>query len=266
MSALPLPPGTSMNGVAIPRVGSTTTGGQPRIPRKPTDPSNPPLSPIIPSQSAGAGTDSGGSSWSSFNSGQPQSFAGFQNFAQTGGFSPTDLANIRSRAVSPVRAVYANAQQNVNRQRALQGGYSPGFGVLQSRMAREQGQQTSDAAIGAESNIAEMVQQGKLAGLQGMASTEGTTSGGGSSGGGGGGDGTGDGTMETALVPEKKKGFWGKLGSGLKKIGQIGLSIAAPAFLGGLAAPLTTGLTGAGQKIGTSIAGGLNLPKPKAPV
>lgn len=215
--------------------------------------------PIIPSQSAGTGTDSGGSSWSSFNSGQPQSFAGFQNFAQTGGFSPTDLANIRSRAVSPVRAVYANAQQNVNRQRALQGGYSPGFGVLQSRMAREQGQGISDAGISAEGNIAEMVQQGKLAGLQGMASTEGTTSGGGSSGGGGG-DGTEAGTMETALVPEKKKGFWGKLGSGLKKVGQIALPIALSAIGGGIAAPLTKGLTGAGQKIGTNIAKGIKLP------
>jgi hypothetical protein len=114
------------------------------------------------------------------SSGQPQSFAGFQNFAQTGGFSPTDLANIRARAVSPVRAVYQNAQQNVNRQRALQGGYSPGFGVLQDRMARGQSQGISDQSIAAEGEIGQMVQQGKLAGLQGMAGTEGTTSGGGS--------------------------------------------------------------------------------------
>jgi hypothetical protein len=224
---------------------------------KPTETAaSPGLQPIIP----GAGS-SGGSSWSSSNSGQPQAFAGFQDFSKTGGFSPQDLANIRARAVSPVRAVYQNAQQNVNRQRALQGGYSPGFGVLQDRMARGQSQGISDQSIAAESEIGKMVQEGKLAGLQGMASTEGTSSSGGSSGGGGGG-------TEGALVPEpqKKKGFWGKLGSGLKKVGQVALSVAAPALLGGLTAPLTTGLTGAGQKIGTSIAGGLHLPKPKAPV
>lgn len=213
--------------------------------------------PIIPSQSAGA--DSGGSSWSSFNSGQPQSFAGFQDFSKTGGFSPQDLANIRARAVSPVRAVYQNAQQNVNRQRALQGGYSPGFGVLQDRMARGQSQGISDQSIAAESEIGQMVQQGKLAGLQGMASTEGTTSGGGSSGGGG--DGSGDGTMETALVPEKKKGFWGKVGGALKKVGQIALPIAISSFTGGLGAPIAAGLTGAGQNIGKKIAGGVGLPK-----
>jgi hypothetical protein len=221
---------------------------------KPTETTaSPGLQPIIP----GAGS-SGGSSWSSSNSGQPQAFAGFQDFSKTGGFSPQDLANIRARAVSPVRAVYQNAQQNVNRQRALQGGYSPGFGVLQDRMARGQSQGISDQSIAAESEIGKMVQEGKLAGLQGMASTEGTSSSGGSSGGGGG---DGDGT-EGALVPEpqKKQGFWGKVGGALKKVGQIALPIAISSFTGGLTAPLTTGLTGAGQKIGTNIAKGIKLP------
>lgn len=207
--------------------------------------------PIVMSKPTSGG--GGGSSYSS--SGAPKSFAGFQQFAQTGGFSPEDLANIRARAVSPVRAVYANAQQNVNRQRALQGGYSPGFNVLQARMAREQGQGISDAATNAEAGLAEMVQRGKLAGLQGMAGTEGRS--GGSSGGGGGG-GAEAVPMENALVPEEKKpGFWGgKWGSALKKVGQIALPIAASAFTGGLAAPITAGLTGYGQKIGQSIIGG----------
>lgn len=101
----------------------------------------------------------------------------YQDFAKTGGFAPTDLANIRARALSPTRAVYANAQRNVNRQRALQGGYSPGFGVLQARMAREQGQGLSDAATNTEAAIAQMVQQGKLAGMQGGTSLYGTTPG-----------------------------------------------------------------------------------------
>lgn len=93
---------------------------------------------------------------------------GFQQFAQTGGYGPQDLASIRARALSPTRAVYANALRNVNRQRSLQGGYSPGYGTLMGRMAREQGQGLSDAATNAEAAIAQMVQQGKLAGLQGM--------------------------------------------------------------------------------------------------
>lgn len=99
------------------------------------------------------------------------------NFADTGGFSPADLANIRARAVSPQRAIYANAMANVNRQRAIQGGYSPGYNVAMGRMAREQGQGVSDAATGAESNIAQMVQSGKLSGIGAMTSGYGATPG-----------------------------------------------------------------------------------------
>lgn len=176
--------------------------------------------------------------------GQPQAFAGFQKFAQTGGFSPEDLANIRARAVSPVRAVYANAQREVNRQKSLQGGYSPGFGVLQARMAREQGQGISDAATGAESDIAKMVQSGKLAGLQGMAGTEG------SGGGGGGGE-----QLPQELVPEKRKGFWGKFGTGLKKASQIALPIALSAFAP-VAGPIAAkGFSGGLQKVAQAAAG-----------
>src|SRR5437773_5397071 len=63
----------------------------------------------------------GGGGGGGFN---PQAAAGFSEFSKTGGFSPEDLANIRARALSPVRAVYSNAQREVNRQRSLQGGYS----------------------------------------------------------------------------------------------------------------------------------------------
>lgn len=227
---------------------------------KPKQPVAPEPQPIIMGEDGGGGggsSSSHSSSTRSFESGAPQSFGGFKGFSESGGFSSGDLANIRARAVSPVRAAYANAQQNVNRQRSLQGGYSPGFGVLQSRMARQQGQATSDAATNAEASIAEMVQQGKLAGLQGMAGTEARTSGSDTSGsssssGGGGGRGGAD-NLPTALVPEKKKSFWQKMGSGLKKVGQIALPVAAGAFTGGFAAPITAGLTGYGQQVGKSL-------------
>lgn len=102
---------------------------------------------------------------------------GYNEFAKTGGFSPEDISAIRARSISPVRAMYANAQRDVNRQRSLQGGYSPGFGVLRARMAREGSQAASDAVTGAEANIAGMRQQGRLAGLQGASSLYGTTPG-----------------------------------------------------------------------------------------
>jgi hypothetical protein len=72
--------------------------------------------------------------------------------------SPTgiDYDAIRQRALQPARGVYDIARQKLNRQRALQGGYSPGFSTALSRMAREQSSALSDASIGAESEIARL--------------------------------------------------------------------------------------------------------------
>lgn len=102
--------------------------------------------------------------------------SGFQDFSNTGGFSPTSIAAIRSRAISPIRANYANAQRNIGLNRT-RGGTSAGSNTLMSRMAREQGQLSSDATTNAEAGIGQMVQQGRLAGNQGMANLYGTTPG-----------------------------------------------------------------------------------------
>jgi len=96
--------------------------------------------------------------------------SGYQNFADTGGYSKDDLANIRERSISPLRSVYANANREVDRSRALSGGYSPGFGVLKARMAREQGQAISDANTNVNADIAQMFNQGKKFGLSGGSS------------------------------------------------------------------------------------------------
>lgn len=101
----------------------------------------------------------------------------YQDFAKTGGFSPLDTANMRARAVSPIRAAYANASRNVDRQRTLQGGYSPGYGTLQGRLARESSSAMSDASTNVEGMLAQMKQQGRLAGLGGASNLYGTTPG-----------------------------------------------------------------------------------------
>lgn len=87
------------------------------------------------------------------------------NMAQTGGLSEGDKANLRARAISPIRAIYENSLRNVDRQRSLQGGYSPGYTTAMGRFNREMGQGTSDATTNAEAAIAELVQKGKLGGL-----------------------------------------------------------------------------------------------------
>lgn len=101
------------------------------------------------------------------------SYGGFTEFSKTGGYSPSDIANMRARGVAPIRAAYGNAQREMGRQRSLQGGYSPNAVASIGRMAREQGQLGADATQNVEAGLAEARNRGRLAGLGGMAGIEG---------------------------------------------------------------------------------------------
>lgn len=81
--------------------------------------------------------------------------------AETGGLSASEQADLRSRGTSPIRAVYANAQRNMDRNRRLSGG-SANYNASASRMAREQSQGMADAMTNVNAGIAEMVQRGRL--------------------------------------------------------------------------------------------------------
>jgi hypothetical protein len=99
----------------------------------------------------------------------------FEDFSKTGGYSDQDIGNIRARSISPIRSIYAGANREVDRSRALQGGYSPGYGVLKGRMARDMSSQLSDATTNAEGMIAQLRNQGKQFGASGLLSAYGTT-------------------------------------------------------------------------------------------
>lgn len=91
-----------------------------------------------------------------------------QGFADTGGYSSDDINAFRSRGLSPIRSIYASALKNLQRQKAIQGGYSPNYGAMQAKLAREQsgiiGQHTMDL----NANIAERVAEGKRFGLSNL--------------------------------------------------------------------------------------------------
>lgn len=101
-----------------------------------------------------------------------KSYGGYEEFSKTGGYSGADIANMRSRGVSPIRAAYANAGREIGRQRSLQGGYSPNAVAAQAKMAREQGQAAADATQNVEAGLAEARNRGRLAGLGGMSGIE----------------------------------------------------------------------------------------------
>jgi hypothetical protein len=90
----------------------------------------------------------------------------YQNFADTGGFSSEDLANIRARSVSPIRSAYSGAMRDVSRL----GRNMPNYLASRAKMAREMSYGLADASTNAEANIAQMIQRGRLAGIEGMGS------------------------------------------------------------------------------------------------
>jgi len=89
-----------------------------------------------------------------------------RGLAETGGYSQADIANIRERGISPIRSVYANAQQNLQRQRSLQGGYSPNYAAVSSKMAREMSSQLSDQTTAVNAQLAQNIATNRIGASQ----------------------------------------------------------------------------------------------------
>lgn len=85
-----------------------------------------------------------------------------RTLAETGGYSGSDIADIRERGISPIRSIYANANRDIDRQRASQGGYSPNYGALKAKMAREMSNQLSERVSGVNADLAERVVGNKM--------------------------------------------------------------------------------------------------------
>lgn len=84
--------------------------------------------------------------------------ANLKDLAETGGYSEQNINDLRARGVSPIRSIYANAQQELERSRSLSGGYSPNMAAATAKMAREQSDlisgRTSDVNAGIAQNVA----------------------------------------------------------------------------------------------------------------
>lgn len=91
-----------------------------------------------------------------------ESITGLEDLAENGGYSSEDIANLRARGISPIRAVYANAQRELERSKNLSGGYSPNMGAVSAKMAREMSDLISGRTSDVNAGIAEKVAQGKL--------------------------------------------------------------------------------------------------------
>jgi hypothetical protein len=98
-----------------------------------------------------------------------EAFGNLRGLSQTGGLSEGEQGSLRERGVAPIRAVYANAMRELDRQKALSGGYSPNAPAAQAKMARDLSERIGGATNDVNASIAEMVQRGKLSAAPTMA-------------------------------------------------------------------------------------------------
>lgn len=102
------------------------------------------------------------------------SLSGLSNLVTTGGYSDANIADIRARDISPIRSIYSNAQQNVERQKALSGGYSPNYDAVQAQSARDEANQIATTTTAANAGIAQNVAANELAAAPAYASASAT--------------------------------------------------------------------------------------------
>jgi len=84
------------------------------------------------------------------------------NLAMSGGYSPEDISSIRERGISPIRSIYASANRDVDRQKAIQGGYSPNYAAVKAKMAREMSDTISNQETNVNAGLAERIAQNKI--------------------------------------------------------------------------------------------------------
>lgn len=98
-----------------------------------------------------------------------EAMPGYRDFASTGGYSPTDIQELRARGISPIRSAYSNTMMEMDRARALGGaGGSPNYIAAASKAQRELPGQMADAMTGVNAGLAESIRAGKIQGLAGI--------------------------------------------------------------------------------------------------
>lgn len=97
---------------------------------------------------------------------------GYDEFARTGGYSDSDISNIRDRSNSVIPSLYAQTANDMSTLAARQGGYSPGIAAALAKSRRGLGQAASESARDTELGISDRVREGRKFGITGLRDTE----------------------------------------------------------------------------------------------
>lgn len=94
----------------------------------------------------------------------------FDEYAKTGGFNEAQKTDFRNRATGTVPRFYDAIQQDLDRMKGVQGGYSPGFDAQAAKIAREKTQAGQEATLAAETDLKSIIDKNRQWG-SGMASS-----------------------------------------------------------------------------------------------
>lgn len=91
----------------------------------------------------------------------------FKEFSETGGYTEDDKSNIRQRIASQTPSVYARLKENMENRRRVSGGFGAGFDEASASMARESARESGSAVREGEIGLSESIRSGRLAGAEG---------------------------------------------------------------------------------------------------
>jgi hypothetical protein len=95
----------------------------------------------------------------------------YEEFAQTGGYSPEDIRRITSANDAITPSFFSSLSGMLNRQRTLSGG-NPGFTQQQIALSRQGARAAQDAHLQGQMALSDAVRQGRQWGTQGMSDSE----------------------------------------------------------------------------------------------
>lgn len=96
----------------------------------------------------------------------------FQEFQQTGGYTPEQISDLRARANSTMPAFYDAVRQGQNRMASIQGGNPAASAAMAARMARDQAAGMREQTLNTETGLANDIRTGRQWGATGGAQAE----------------------------------------------------------------------------------------------
>lgn len=95
----------------------------------------------------------------------------YADLASTGGFTPESTALFMRSATSPFASIYSTARRELERRRAVQGGYSPTFGAEGEKLTRRTAQDISEGTMRARAELERQKREGRIEGAGGLERT-----------------------------------------------------------------------------------------------